>query len=167
MNSEKIEMLKLLDTHEKALSKVYGGFARKFPDYQKFWAKMSSDEIAHAHMISIFLRDARAGLLGIDIDKIKIASIRNALDYLKEVMVDISKPDMQPVNAFSIALDIEQCMIEKRFFEVIERSSPELLRILSALDAATKEHIRVVETAWTDHKKRVPHDPPLSDRSIP
>jgi hypothetical protein len=151
--SENGEKLELLEKHETTLGQVYETFSRKFPEYKDFWSKISTEEMTHANIVNTFIRDNSGNFVDPDKDHIRIEAIINSLDYLKLVMVEASKPEMQMINALSIALDIEKTMIEKRFFETIEGSSPELIRILSALDADTKEHIARVEKAWAGSRK--------------
>ena len=45
------------------------------------------------------------------------------------------EPGMSPINALSVALYIEESIIEQRFFEVFAADAPELKRVLADLAA--------------------------------
>jgi hypothetical protein len=59
---------------------------------------------------------------------------------------------MPLITALSIALNIEQSMIERKFFETFDTDSAELKHVLHDLTASTNEHIKRVEKCWAEHR---------------
>jgi len=59
---------------------------------------------------------------------------------------------MELINALSIAQQIEQAMIEKKYFEVIEGVSANVKHLLLNLTSETEEHIRRVQELVAIHK---------------
>ncbi len=56
------------------------------------------------------------------------------------------------INALSIALYIEEALIERKFFEVIEGDSVGLKHVLLDVAAATRSHIDRVRKVWSKHR---------------
>lgn len=63
--------------------------------------------------------------------------------------------DISLTKALSIARDIENGLIEKKFFEVFEGDPIELKQVLLDLAAATREHYNRIEKAWNEAKQLV------------
>jgi len=56
------------------------------------------------------------------------------------------------LQALSIALGIEESVIESKYFEVLEADSNELRRVLSDLDSATRDHMKRVRKVWSENR---------------
>jgi rubrerythrin len=61
--------------------------------------------------------------------------------------------DISLIKALSIARDIENGLIEKKFFEVFEGDPIELKQVLLNLAAATREHHNRIEKVWNNEIK--------------
>ena len=155
MSSKKARrnMVELLKSHEEALSQLYDAFARNFLDHKDFWFSLSGDESLHAQMIDVLFPKVQEGSVDLDENRFKRQTIQGSLDYLREVHAKTSKGEILPINAFSIALDIERGMVEKKFFEVFDGDSEELAQILSNLDADTRRHARRIQRAWARYRQ--------------
>ncbi|TET10801.1 MAG: hypothetical protein E3J83_00055 [Candidatus Atribacteria bacterium] len=58
--------------------------------------------------------------------------------------------DISLIKALSIARDIENGLIEKKFFEIFEGDPIELKHVLLNLAAATREHYNRIEKVWKE-----------------
>ena len=68
--------------------------------------------------------------------------------YLERELTSAREPGMSPINALSVAVYIEESMIEQRYFEVFAPDAAELKRVLSDLATATRSHLDKVRDEW-------------------
>ncbi len=75
-------------------------------------------------------------------------AIRTSIDYIKEQIIRIKEEEITPKKALSIARDIENGLIEKKFFEVFEPDCQEIKQVLKDLVLATREHYNRIVREW-------------------
>jgi rubrerythrin len=142
------EVIEAMAKNEEAVSRLYQAYADKFPAQKVFWASLAADEISHAGWIRGLQAKMRDGSLAVNRDRFKIQPVRGFSAYLERELATAREPGMSPVNSLSVALYIEESMIEQRFFEVFAPDGPELKRVLSDLATATKSHLDKVRDEW-------------------
>jgi transcriptional regulator with XRE-family HTH domain len=49
-----------------------------------------------------------------------MAAITHSVSYINRLIEGVNRPSLTPLNALSSALDIEQALLENRYFEVSE-----------------------------------------------
>ena len=147
MPSEKgeLELLELLADHEAAIGRLYRAYSERFGEHREFWLRLAREEQDHASWIRSLFPLVQEGTLGVVAGRFLPAAIRSSLDYVEQRIADASDGDLALVTAVSVATDLEDAMIEKRFFEVIDADSPELRRVLARLAASTREHLERVK----------------------
>jgi hypothetical protein len=79
------------------------------------------------------------------------AAINHSLHYIHRLTEGARHPGLTPVNALSAALDIEQALLENRYFEVFTSDSAGIQRLLQLLIQSTRAHIERVRAAWQNH----------------
>ena len=142
------EVIEAMAKNEEAVSRLYQAYADKFLAQKAFWASLAADEISHAGWIRGLQAKMRDGSLAVNRDRFKIQPVRGFSAYLERELATAREPGMSPVNSLSVALYIEESMIEQRFFEVFAPDGPELKRVLSDLATATKSHLDKVRDEW-------------------
>jgi rubrerythrin len=142
------EVLDAMAKNEEAVSRLYQAYADRFPDQKAFWSGLVAEETSHAGWIRGLQTKMREGSLAVNRDRFKIQPVRGFSAYLERELVSAREPGMSPINALSVALYIEESLIEQRYFEVFAADAPELKRILADLAAATKTHLEKVREEW-------------------
>jgi hypothetical protein len=142
------EVIEAMAKNEEAVGRLYQTYADKFPAQKAFWSGLAADETAHAGWIRGLLAKMREGSLSINRDRFKVQPVRGFTAYLERESTTAREPGMSPINALSVAVYIEESIIEQRFFEVFVPDAPELKRILSDLSTATKSHLEKVREEW-------------------
>jgi rubrerythrin len=142
------EVIEAMAKNEEAVSRLYQAYADKFPAQKAFWASLAADEISHAGWIRGLQAKMREGSLTVNRDRFKIQPVRGLSAYLERELTSAREPGMSPINALSVALYIEESMIEQRYFEVFAPDAPELKRVLSDLATATRSHLDKVRDEW-------------------
>jgi rubrerythrin len=130
----------LLAAHESAIADLYRAYAEKLPDRREFFESLAADEVRHARQIVGFVQQVKAGSVSINPGRFDERAILASLDHVRKQVERARKTNVSLVDALSISADIEQAMIERRFFDVIEGDSGELKQLLAGLAAATAAH---------------------------
>lgn len=142
------EIIEAMARNEEAVSRLYEVYAEKFPAQKAFWSGLAADETTHAAWIRSLQAKMKEGALAINRDRFKIQPVRAFSAYLEREVATAREPGMSPINALSVALYIEESIIEQRYFEVFTADAPELKRVLSDLAVSTKGHLERVREEW-------------------
>ena len=154
MDSEnlKIQVIERLAEFEQTVGKLYKIYAEKFPEHKAFWSDLVLEEENHANLInkitSIFEKTAH-----FDEGRFKISTLRNTLDYVKKEIDIALNEKMSLINALSVALSLEEGIIESAFYTVIKEDSIELKNLLQQIEAETKQHRMKIRELWTQEKE--------------
>jgi len=62
---------------------------------------------------------------------------------------------MPLISALVASKEIEETLLEKKFFEVFKGDAPELEILLLALEYSTKNHREIVIKAWEEERKLI------------
>src|SRR3990167_11219848 len=136
------QIIELLATHEETLAKLYGVYMGQFPD-RAFWEHLYKDELVHASWLRTIYNLSNQKKIYIDEEIFNQAAIDTSLDYLKKLILEARSQTQ--INALGISLDIEQAMIEKKYFKVFKTDSAEVQDIMKRLETATLVHIDLVK----------------------
>ncbi len=142
------EAIEAMAKNEEAISRLYQVYSEKFPKQKAFWSSLAADETAHADWIRSLQTKVKEGAVFLARDRFKIQPVRGLSSYLERELISAREPGMSPINALSVAVYIEESMIEQRYFEVFPGDNQELKRILTDLTTATKSHLEKVRDEW-------------------
>jgi hypothetical protein len=142
-------VLEALAKNEETLSRLYKKYSLQFSAYSKFWSGLSFKEISHAKQIRMFYLKIREGSADFEVGRFELGPIKLFSRYLNKLIL---KEEETLINAFAVAIDIEEALIEKEFFRVFRADSEQLKRLLSRLAADTKEHRRLIKAEFKRFK---------------
>ncbi len=135
----------VLADHEMAVGRLYRAHSERLGEHREFWLRLAGEEVDHASWLHSLFPLIKEGTLGLVAGRFPTAAIRTSLDYVEKRIADASGGALTLVTAVSVATDLEDAMIEKRFFDVVDDDSPELRRVLARLAASTREHLERVK----------------------
>jgi len=145
-----MEIIELLAEHEKEISRLYQEYARKFPEQKDFWSKIAHEEIEHARWIFKLRSKIKEGSLYFKEGRFNMEAIKISLGYLKSQIIEAQNNKISAKNALSVARDIENGLIEKKFFEVFEPDCREIKQVFLDLATATRDHSNRIEKIWKE-----------------
>jgi rubrerythrin len=151
------EVIEAMAKNEEAISHLYQAYADRFPPQKAFWSGLAADEASHAGWIRGLQAKMKDGSLSVNRDRFKIQPVRGFSAYLERELVSAREPGMSPVNAVSVALYVEESLIEQRYFEVLVADAPELKRVLADLATATNAHLEKVREEWGKQRLSTSH----------
>ena len=133
-------IIEMMSMNEEGIRKLYEAYAEKFPDYRDFWSGLAKEEAEHALWISRLASRGKEGSILINEKRFNTAAIRTFSSYIDREITNAKSLPMSVVSALSVALYIEESIIEHNYFEVFEGDSVEFKKTLSDLASATKKH---------------------------
>ena len=144
--------LTLLVEHEEAISKLYNAYAQKFPEYKNFWATVSWEELDHAEKIRQLSQTIKKGHARFDLEKFKASVIKLSMDYIAKELVRAKKEDISLKNALSIALNIEEAIIDGEVFESFKGFTAAAKSFVRECVISFAEHYRTIKDMWSTHR---------------
>lgn len=145
-----LKAIELLVEYEITIGRLYKEYAQKFLDWKDFWSKLSAEERGHANWILKLRSKIKEGSVYFKEDRFNKEAIKTSLKYLNNQLSQAQMQDISLTKALSIARDIEDGLIEKKFFEIFEGDPIELKHVLLNLAAATREHYNRIEKVWKE-----------------
>jgi len=136
----RLEIINLLADNESRIGRLYSAYAEKFPEYYNFWILLASEEEAHSQWIKDLHGDVLKGSLFFDSERFDVKAIKLFADYLEQKSVELKEKDFDLKKALGIAFDIENALIESRWFEIYKTDQPSLRFSLKRLQDATNNH---------------------------
>ncbi len=145
MTNNKDGLIELMATHEETLSQLYQIYSQKYDFYQSFWQDIASEEIDHARWLHALNEKADRGELSFDEHLFKLPAITTSLEYLNQKVAQARMEDIPVLTALAISRDLENSMLEGKFFIVFQTDSPELKKVFSELEDATNLHAHKIK----------------------
>lgn len=147
-----MNLLEMLAVNEELIGQLYKSYADRLPKLKEFWTELVGEEAQHAAWLRKLGSEAVSGSINVNEKRFSKEAVQSFQKYLNGELSRRRDGGISPVNALSIALGIEESIIEHRYYEVFESDSSELKRTLFDLEAATREHAVRVKKIWSQHK---------------
>ena len=148
------QILTALYQHEIAISQLYGAYADQFPEYEDFWGDLSAEEINHASSLEDLSKTVKDGIESAELGVFSLSSIEASIERVKKLIAQVEDDDLNPLDALSYALRIEEGMIENRYFEAFKGDSPEVCNVLSTLAEDSRRHADTIRQALHECQNR-------------
>lgn len=141
------KILAQLIEQESLLSKLYGLFARQFPEQGEFWTKLSREEERHARLIEKLRDAAQKGTVHFDEGKIKTYTLTAFIGQLYKVVEKAERGEFTLSSAFAYAVDYESALIEKNVFTRFDSLHEKIKGTLGILQSETLKHVDRIRAA--------------------
>ena len=148
------KIIELLGQLELDMSNLYNLFAEKFPKYKELWLMLSQQENIHAEHIKklhSFVQDNR---IIFDEKMTKTYTVKKVLEVIKDVHTKAESNKLTLLNALSMGRDLEESLIEKKFFDYFMGTDPESKALINKIKEDTLEHHSKLKSAWEEERKR-------------
>jgi len=145
--TDQLEALGVLAAHEAAMADFYSALAARFPERTDLFSTLASAERDHARRITDFAALVSAGTVRVDAGRFPAAALLASLDSIREEVRWARAPTMTLSGALSVAQELEDTLIESRYYEVVEGDSAELKELVERLSRELAEHRAVLERA--------------------
>jgi hypothetical protein len=122
-------IIKLID-NEIAMSRLYRQYAVSFPEDASLWNGLCYQELLHAESIMQLNQWIREGKISKGMTSLTQSAVTASIDFINSVRIRCEQGDLSQVKAYALEFDIENSLIEKRFFSVFALEKPEVLEIM-------------------------------------
>ncbi len=146
------KILEMLAKNEEAAGQLYAAYADKFLKMRDFWLDMAEDEKTHAVWIRILRDMAVEGRLAFKKDGFDITSVSDFTNHIKNEIVKTTR-GLDLNYAFSVAVSIEESLIDSKYFEAVDTDNSDLKKTLKDLEMATREHAQKLRETLEAHRK--------------
>jgi hypothetical protein len=150
---KQLAALKSLSELEESVGRLYEIYAEVFPEYSQFWSELVSEEMQHANWLRQVQSKAIQGNVKFSETRFNANAIQTFLNYLRDEAEKARLKQRSLLNAFSIALQLEESLMERKYFSVVDGDSIELRQVLTDLAAGTQAHITRVRHALEKYKR--------------
>ena len=149
------DALAKLKIHEKAIGRLYQTYAERFPEQGEFWSRLSREEEQHAQWIETLQGEMRDDPASLVTNRFPVAAIEHSIAVVEKLVLKASSPDFTPINAISAALNLEQGLLENKYFDVFETDKAKMKGVLELLKDKTRSHHAMVQRAWQNTRQSI------------
>ncbi len=153
LKENQIETIEALANHEEAISELYRKYSDKFPDYEQFWLGLAEEEVLHAKWIRELMDEIEEGTAFFNEGRFNIVAVQTSLKYIKKQIVDSENQEISLPFALFLALDIENALLERKYFEIFEGDSVKLKHVLQDHAEAEDLHRDRIKKALKEEKQ--------------
>ncbi|MFA6035110.1 MAG: hypothetical protein WC889_19590 [Myxococcota bacterium] len=143
--SEQHNVINMLEQSELEVARMYEMFAKWFPEQVNFWMARAREERDHAGIIRTFGRKLQTDGCDMGGHEFKVVEIRHWLKKIQNYMRNFDGQDHNLGVAYSLAVEMEQGLLEHHLFGVDACGSAELRAMLDKLQADTVTHLEIFE----------------------
>jgi hypothetical protein len=138
--------------NEVKLSELYLKYSHKFPSRKEFWNDLALEEVSHGAWIRNLKKSVDDGGVSFSDERFNMDLNNDFYKHIAQKELEIT--DTMPlIEALTTSMEIEEMMLENKFFEVFHGDAPELETLLLSLEYATKNHREIVLKALDEEKK--------------
>jgi rubrerythrin len=145
------DAINMLEQSELEAARLYDMFSRWFPELASFWVARAREEREHAGIIHSFGKNLQSNTCDLGGHEFKIVEIkhwlkkiRNNLDYMKK----LDHYDHDLSAAYSLAVELEEGLLEHHLFGVDSCGSDDLKSMLKRLRADTAVHLEMFKKGY-------------------
>lgn len=145
-------LLSALQQHELVIGQLYGAYAQRFGGYADFWEKLSAEEFKHAACLKSLRTQMQNNPDIVIVERFSKDAIEFSIRYVKELIERSGQPDFKIINALSLAMKLEEALLENNYFEVLAGDTEDVRGVLEILTNETKRHFQTLKNAFGDYK---------------
>ena len=143
---ESLAILHKLIQHEENMGAVYHECARQFSAHENFWQQIAMEERQHVQILQNLRPEIEAGSIRVANGVKAMESLRMFLDYQRQQYKVLTHNSLPLKTVVLMALDLEDSMVEKRFYGYFTGGVPSLTQATEALTSGTLAHIARLTT---------------------
>ena len=148
-------LLEVLSEHERVIAQLYQAYSARFDESSVFWAGLAQEELRHAACLNKLKILLQADSAIVIIERFSIDAVQFSINYVNQLIERASQPDFKLINALSLAMKLEEALLERNFFEVLSGDGQEIREALEFLAAETERHFQMLHNTLEDYKNSI------------
>jgi rubrerythrin len=126
--------------HEAAVADLYLACARIYPELADLFQSLAKAEQDHAKSIADFVAKIKEGSAQIPPDRLDSQVVLTSLDSVQEILKEVRRGEIDRDDILAKCVELEETLLEKHCFDVVESDTPDLRQLLQKLSADTATH---------------------------
>jgi hypothetical protein len=148
-------LLEAMQDHEKAIACLYQAYSERFEEYADFWSDLAKEERKHAACFSNLRSQLQENPDIVIVERFSTDAIKSSIKYVNELIERAADPEFELINAFSLAVKLEEALLEKKFFDVLDGETQEIKDTLLLLSTETERHFQTLKSTLSDYKENI------------
>jgi hypothetical protein len=141
MMEEKVkEIISKMEMLERVIGQLYKTYAKIFPVNYSFWTELSQEEEQHAKFVKDLKKELENNNIFFDKQRFNFNAIQTTIQYIQKKIQQANDGLINEEEAYNVAWDIENGLLEKNFFRTFTSNQNEVKRILDKLLHDTEDH---------------------------
>jgi len=132
--------------HELAVADLYMHFSSYSFFSRRFWRRLSREEVGHSKLIEALARRIDSGELAFSRPAYNMNDIKESRDFIDQTLRMSAARKSAGREALLAAISLEEGMIERGFFFLLDGDSEDIRIEFEALSSATVAHIKRLRT---------------------
>ncbi|MHB9024259.1 MAG: ferritin family protein [Armatimonadota bacterium] len=137
---QSLAILTRLMMHEEGIQYFYEECANQFPEHDDFWLKLAREERGHVESLRSLTPLIEEEKITVPEAESVLAVLDEYLQYLTKQSDILNNSTLSVLPVISMALDMEESLLEKRFFTYLSGEAPELQNLIQGMLADTLGH---------------------------
>ena len=138
---------------EAAIGRLYERYGEAFPSMRDQWLSLADQEKTHASLLRGLQAALPPGQLLFNLERFSTFRIAAILRYIEGRMQGVESWEPLPVEALSVALNLENTLIEADFYGIVRCDAPEFKYVAARLAADTRRHAAELDRMMFSHGK--------------
>lgn len=151
MSIDEADLMNLLVEHELALARLYEACGDVFRDQRALWQGLAAEERGHADTLQHLRSDPDVARWLLHDSGLKPPAVRSSITYTDAQLQRVQEGGVGALRALSIAKDLEDALVEKRFARLdpgaCTRSAPVLEAFLADIERHRSALAEAIEMA--------------------
>lgn len=136
-----LSVFEAMTRNELALAEFYQACMEKSPEEGAFWGGLAEMERRHAETIRKISEIVRERPGRFEVGRVfNLPALDTTLKYLKQLTTDLKEGHLRPPKTFFVAHDLEQSILESKYFEVVKSRDLEFQNLSSTIMKETWDH---------------------------
>ncbi len=141
MQDNMLDALQALIRLELQVGALYEACSLQWPEDAPFWLDVAREEAGHARAIErMVLLISKNPSRFLPARAIKLAAVETIIAGIERTTDQVRNGRLLKNNVTAIAVDIENSVMEKKFFEMIKTADPVFLELCHDIMAQTRAH---------------------------
>jgi rubrerythrin len=134
------EIISKMEMLEGVIGQLYKTYAKIFPANYFFWTELSQEEEQHAKLVNDLKKELENNNIFFDKQRFNFNAIQTTIQYIQRKIRQANDGLINEQEAYNVAWDIENGLLEKNFFRTFTSNQNEAKRILDKLLHDTEDH---------------------------
>ncbi len=148
------KIIELLAELEQEIAILYRICAGVYESRTDIWNTMADEEFQHAECVRELMEFAKGKKAIFDEKMTKTYTVNTVIDKIKDMQNRVESGEYSLIKMLSLSYDLEQSIIERRFYEYFVTNDQTVKLIIKKLKEDTFDHMSRIRKVWEEEKAK-------------